>query len=1399
MHIRVKLISQVAALAAVLLWGSATASLALAQSGTWLNTGTTSALWSETTNWVGGTVPGVTSGTTVTGTAWLAATVTGSYGTTANPILIDAGRTLNVLRTDTNAGSYTIGTTAGNALTFGAGGSIYAGPSNTSNPLIINAPLRLLGNMTVTQAASGRIELNGAIAGTGTAGSLSTLTLGGFSGATTNFVTSAITNGTNGGTVRLETTGAVGWTLSGTSTLGGGLRIASDAGYTVFNTGSISAGTLVAIVSGTFNNSGNVNTTTANPSVSGNSTLVNSGTFGQSSYSSFSLSGNGAIVNSGRINYGGFFAGQGSGTSYELSTFTNNVGGNFTTGDTSFAGQKFTSFTNAGGTYTVGNALSIGRANGSTATGTTSFTVTSGTVTAGGSGAITLSISGSVSNATTQLNLNGGVFQSGTAITSTFGTGTNNANVVNFGGGTLRGTRTNQTLLSTDMTAVNLNAGGGTIDLGSGTTNTIAASMTGVGGLTKTGSGTLILTGSNNTYAGNTTVSTGTLQIGNGSILAGSLPGNIALQNNSGVTFASTANQTYAGLISGTGSLTKSSVGGVLTLSGVGSVIRNGITLNSGAIVNTGSVSTGSGGNAGNVVVDSGTYTNQGQHSFVGSLSVASGASVVNSGTMTMGGGSFFQISGTGAGQNTGSMNVNFFRLNGGGDAAASTFVNGVNGAMAIDSFILGDVGYGSFTNDGGRLTVSNAGQFTIGRAGGTTTGTSTVTVNSGTVTNNNGTTLRLGSYGNGSNAAAVINLNGGLFETAGSLALTTSSGSNNSATINFNGGTLRGLTNGATLLASNLTGVTFAAGGGTIDLGAGITSTAAASLTGVGGLTKSGSGTLIFTSSNNTYAGNSTVAAGILQVGDGSSLVGSLPGNVVLQNNGGLTFASTANQTYAGLISGTGSLTKSGVGGVLTLSGNGSLIRNGITLSSGGIVNTGSVSTGSSGNAGNVAVDSGTYTNQGQHQLVGSLSVAAGASVVNSGTMTMGGGSFFQVNGTGAGQNSGAMNVNFFRLNGGANATPSTFVNDANGAMTIDSVILGDGGFGSFTNNGGRLTVTNNFGQFSIGRATGSTTGTSALTISSGTVTVNADGSQATFRLGAWGSASNTAGVINLNGGLFETVAGIAQSTSSGTNNSAFVNFAGGTLRGLANGATLLNSNLTGVALNAGGGTIDLGAGITNTIAAAMSGAGGLTKTGAGRLVLSGSNTFGGLTAVSAGELAVNGAVAAGGVSVASGALLAGSGVIGGPVNVLDGGIVGPGNSPGTLTVNDAFSLAGTSVLAFELNAANTTSGGGINDLITGVTNLTLAGFLDITGSGDWTNVANGSSWRLFNYSGTLTDNGLAIRTAPTLAAGQSFQISTATANQVNVVVVPEPGALVLAGLGVALAGWMTCRQRRS
>ena len=81
--------------------------------------------------------------------------------------------------------------------------------------------------------------------------------------------------------------------------------------------------------------------------------------------------------------------------------------------------------------------------------------------------------------------------------------------------------------------------------------------MSGTGSLTKSGAGTLILTGANS-YAGGTTVSGGTLQ-GTTTSLQGNIP------NNADVTFDQATTGTYAGIMSGTGGLTKSGAG-TLTL-----------------------------------------------------------------------------------------------------------------------------------------------------------------------------------------------------------------------------------------------------------------------------------------------------------------------------------------------------------------------------------------------------------------------------------------------------------------------------------------------------------------------------------------------------------------------------------------------------------------------------------------------------------------------------------------------------------------------------------------------------------------------------------------------------------------------------------------------------------------
>jgi fibronectin-binding autotransporter adhesin len=211
---------------------------------------------------------------------------------------------------------------------------------------------------------------------------------------------------------------------------------------------------------------------------------------------------------------------------------------------------------------------------------------------------------------------------------------------------------------------------------------------------------------------------------------------------------------------------------------------------------------------------------------------------------------------------------------------------------------------------------------------------------------------------------------------------------------------------------------------------------------------------------------------------------------------------------------------------------------------------------------------------------------------------------------------------------------------------------------------------------------------------------------------------------------------------------------------------------------------------GLTNTVA--------LVKTGAGTQVLSGANTYTGTTTVSGGTLLVNGSLAATTVSIGSGATLGGSGAIGGPASILAGGILSPGTSPGTLAINNTLALDGGSLLAFEIDAGDPSSSV-LNDLITGVTDLTLGGTLNLTGTGDFTTVTQGTTWRLINYTGSLTDNTLAIGTAPTLAAGLSFAVDTSTANEVNLVVVPEPGLPALLGTGLVTTFLLRSRRRET
>jgi autotransporter-associated beta strand protein len=218
------------------------------------------------------------------------------------------------------------------------------------------------------------------------------------------------------------------------------------------------------------------------------------------------------------------------------------------------------------------------------------------------------------------------------------------------------------------------------------------------------------------------------------------------------------------------------------------------------------------------------------------------------------------------------------------------------------------------------------------------------------------------------------------------------------------------------------------------------------------------------------------------------------------------------------------------------------------------------------------------------------------------------------------------------------------------------------------------------------------------------------------------------------------------------------------------------------------GSGAIDLGASkiqigslnSNSTISGLISDAGpggqtggSLDKVGAGTLTLLNSNTYTGGTTIDAGALAIEGSIQ-GSTEIRSGATLKGTGTIYGIVTVDPGGILAPGNSPGTITM-ESLRLTNSSVLDFELGTTSdkvvvTTSGG-----------LTLDGILNISDSGGFNTNA---PYVLFNYTGTVTNDGLQFGTVPAGYLPSDFSLSV-TNGQVEVIAVPEPSIYSLFGIG--------------
>ncbi|WP_447042673.1 autotransporter-associated beta strand repeat-containing protein [Vreelandella sp. H-I2] len=218
-----------------------------------------------------------------------------------------------------------------------------------------------------------------------------------------------------------------------------------------------------------------------------------------------------------------------------------------------------------------------------------------------------------------------------------------------------------------------------------------------------------------------------------------------------------------------------------------------------------------------------------------------------------------------------------------------------------------------------------------------------------------------------------------------------------------------------------------------------------------------------------------------------------------------------------------------------------------------------------------------------------------------------------------------------------------------------------------------------------------------------------------------------------------------------------------GATLRTTANMETRRTTTLAGL-----GGTITVEANLHH--AGMISGDGDLVKAGAGTLFLSADNSYGGATNVSDGTLIINGdqTTVTGETLIQNGATIGGVGTIGGDLALLGGATLAPGaamGEAGTLTVEGDLTMAQGARLTYDLGAANTV-GGSLNDLTHVKGDLTLDGTIDVTETDG--GVFGPGIYRLFNYAGGLTNNGLTLGALP----ASDVRVQTAIDNQVNLVV---------------------------
>jgi autotransporter-associated beta strand protein len=540
------------------------------------------------------------------------------------------------------------------------------------------------------------------------------------------------------------------------------------------------------------------------------------------------------------------------------------------------------------------------------------------------------------------------------------------------------------------------------------------------------------------------------------------------------------------------------------------------------------------------------------------------------------------------------------------------------------------------------------------------------------------------------------------------------------------------------------------------------------------------------------TMSSGAGIAARAATILTGVTLPGS--GSITLNNDDTTTSTLSISNTKAL----TGALTVEVGGNRVTTNPIGAVTLSGILSGAGGSL---------------VKTGAGQMTLQGANTFDGGVSIKNGTlesrtttTTLGSGTVTMGGSGS-----TGATYLTGQDNSNAFLINAPDSGSVVIGTNAGTNGFTMSGAITLNGNVTLQTFNNAITAVTKAASGFS-----GGITGTgnvllNNLGLDDNTITLTTGAVNHTGSLTLQGTAT---GDTTIGANIGANVTGVTQNSAtsrlilSGTNTyTGATTISAGTLQIGAAGTTGRLSTSSAITNN-GALVFNRSNAVTQgtDFASVIAGTGSVTQSGAGKLTLSGANTYTGATSVSAGTIAVNGSLANTSTTVSSGGTLQGSGSIGGSVTVQGGGIIAAGNSIESLTTG-ALTLEADSTFAYEIN--NDAAAGVAGDLTAVTGNLTLdLGDLSILtlgelGAGSWsigdklTLISYSGAWNggLFSYSSsTLADDSTInfsgmewLFNYNDTAAGTNYTGDLTGSSYVTMTAIPEPNtAALVGGLGM-------------